>query len=88
VTTVQADQFITTLTKTLTADCGDAGVALGGGAIVWGQNGDLTGTRCHLVWSGPVDGSPTQWKAEGQCDPGSPGVWELMVQAVCGQVSP
>lgn len=88
VTSRWTDQYSSTLTRTQIADCGDAGVALGGGAIVYGQNGDLTGVRCHLVSSGPVDGSPTQWKAEGQCDPLSSGTWEMVVQVVCGRVSP
>lgn len=63
-------------------------MAVGGGAIVYGQNGDTTGKMCHLVWSGPAEGIPTQWKAEGQCSPGSSGVWEMLVQVVCARVSP
>jgi hypothetical protein len=80
------DQFGSGSTRTQIAAC-DGGVALGGGAIVYGQSGDTSGTKCHLVWMGPVDGSPTVWKAEGQCVPGSSGSWEMVVQVVCGQVS-
>ncbi|HEY8210458.1 MAG TPA: hypothetical protein VIG99_23410 [Myxococcaceae bacterium] len=79
------DQFGSGSTRTQVVGC-DGGVALGGGAIVYGQNGDTSGTKCHLVWTGPVDGSPNQWKAEGQCVPGSAGPWEMVVQVVCGQV--
>jgi collagen triple helix repeat protein len=83
-----SDQFGNAAIRTQIADCGDAGVALGGGALVYGPGGDTTGTKCHLVSSGPVPGSPTQWIAEGQCALGSSGSWEMLVQVACGQVSP
>ena len=76
------------LTRTQTADCGDAGVAVGGGAIVYGPNYETSGTPCRLISSGPVNGAPAQWKAEGQCNPGTFGSWGMIVGAVCARVSP
>jgi len=87
---VWTDQSGTARTRTQIADCAtaDAGVALGGGAIVYGPNFDATGNLCHVAWSGPVNGNPRQWAAVGQCDAGFPGNWDMIVEVLCGQVAP
>jgi len=77
-------------TRTAIAECASVGpgfVAVGGGAVTYGPNGDATSGNCHLVWSGPVDGG-TQWRAEGHCDTGGSTAWELYACALCGRVSP
>jgi hypothetical protein len=87
---VWTDQFGTARTRTQLADCGsvDAGVALGGGTIVYGPNFDATGSLCHVAWSGPVNGNPRQWMGVGQCEAGVTGSWEMIVEVLCGQVAP